>query len=472
MREVRPYGASERVVFAAGDIVAGGASSLIAVMYLVFLTDIVGLNPALAGTAVLVAKLWDAVNDPLVGRLSDRTRTRFGRRRPWMFCGAVLLVPTMALLWRPHPPVDGQVALMVWTMATYIAYNTAQTTIAVPYASLSTEITTDPRERDKTNVLRLLFSTIASASLTLVATQLVTRYRHQQLTADGLHLALYAGFGTMFTLVVLAVVLVCRERVPLPRRHPLGRGAAGVLSPLQVPAMRVLLGMYLTQAIAMDIISATVLYFAAHVVAGVNATVFLATFIAVNLVAFPVVNALVKRVSKHLVYRTLLPVALVAIWVVALYPAHGPVWGLYLAAGVLAVGMAGAQLLSWVMFPDVLDAAEWQTGRRDAGSFGGFMTFTRGVAAAVTIQVIGLVLHLTHYRPAGPGTSVEQPASAVWGIRGILFVGVFTLLSAAWVISRRYPLTRARCDQLAVDLARARADVQGSPLSAPTADEP
>ncbi|OYO17456.1 hypothetical protein CGZ94_00665 [Enemella evansiae] len=450
-------GRAERTVFALGDAYAGGASSLIAVLHLVFLTDIVGLNPALAGTAALLAKLWDAINDPLTGALSDRTRTRFGRRRPWIIGGGLLLIGGMTLLWWPQPPVRDQLALAAWAMGTYIVYNTIQTTIAVPYASLSTELSTDPAIRNRINVLRLLCSTVASASLTLIATQLVTLYREGSLSARGLQLALVGGFGSVFTILVLLVGICCRERVPLPPRPTRLRFFSGFAAPLKVPAFRVLLGMYLAQAIAMDIISATLLYYSANVVRGINPTVFLGTFIAINLIAFPIVGQLVKRVSKHTIYRTLLPVALVAIWVVALYPRGGSPLGVYAAAALLAIGMSGAQLLSWVIFPDVLDAAELATGRRDAGSFGGLMTFTRGVAAAITIQLIGLMLYLTGYRvPVAGQLPPQQPESAIWGIRLVLLVGVFTLLSVAWFISRRYPLTLDRTREIAAELDRRR----------------
>ena len=86
----------ERIQFASGDFFVGGGASLLSVLYLIFLTDVVKLAPGLAGTAVLVAKLWDAVNDPLTGSISDRVRTRWGRRRPFIFVGALLLVPVMA----------------------------------------------------------------------------------------------------------------------------------------------------------------------------------------------------------------------------------------------------------------------------------------------------------------------------------------------------------------------------------------
>ncbi|GAB3709493.1 MFS transporter [Mariniluteicoccus flavus] len=439
VRTPGPMTVAERFAFAAGDVFAGGASSLIAVVYLFFLTEVVGLAPGLAGTAVLVAKVWDSINDPLTGALSDRTRTRWGRRRPWIFVGGLLLIGGMALLWNPSPPVSSQVAKMAWAIGSYIVYNTIQTTIAVPYASFSTEVTTDPLQRDRVNTLRLLFSTVASATVTLVATQLLESFQKGSLSATALYAWLVLGFGGLFACLVLLVAVVCRERVPLPpERAPL-RFFAGFLAPLTVRPMRFLMGMYLCQAIAWDIVSAMVLYYAANVVVGVRSFTLLALFIVVNVIAFPIVTHLVTKVSKNRLYGALIPLALLAIAVIAFYPRTGPAVGVYVAGAALAIGMAGAQLLPWVMFPDVLDAAELETGRRDAGSFGGLMTFTRGLGTAVTLQVIGLVLQVTGYQPGLRGA--PQAGAAVWGIRLIMFVGIAVLLTIGWFVARRYPLT-------------------------------
>lgn len=451
----------ERFVFAAGDLYAGGGSSLIAILYLIFLTDVVGLAPGLAGTAVLVAKLWDAVNDPLTGAISDRVRTRFGRRRPFIFVGALLLIGAMALLWMPQSPASTQLGMMGWAMFSYLAYNTVQTIVGVPYASLSTEITTDPDERNKVNVLRLLFSTVSSAGCTLIASELVSAYHGGRLSAGELYGWVVLGFGSFFTLAMLGVALFTRERVPLTEPVPFNF-VKNFAVPLRLPSMRNLMGMYLCQALAMDIISATILYYSRYVVDGISSTVFLGLFIVVNVIAFPIVNHLVRSHSKHRMYFLLLPIAWVAIVAIALYPSGGPPWGVYAIAAALAIGMSGAQMLSWVMFPDVLDDAEIATGVRNAGSYTGLMTFTRGIATALTIQVIGLVLQFTGYRGVRPGDAPgggpgEQPDSAVWGIRLVLGIGVLVLLVVGWFVARRYPLGHQRCVEMKQILLEQRA---------------
>ncbi len=434
----------ERIVFAAGDIYAGGASSLIAVLYLIFLTDIIRLSPGLAGTAVLVAKIWDAVNDPLMGAISDRTRTRMGRRRPWILAGAILLIPIMAVLWLPFPVLDSQIGKMVWAMMSYIAYNTVQTIMAVPYASMSTEITVDYGQRNKVNTTRLLFSTVASASVTLLASWLFDQYRASDMTLMTMYASIVLGFGAVFTACMLGVALFCRERVPVPPTNEPFRIRA-FISPLQTPSFRRLLSLYLCHSLAMDIVSATVLYYALYIVTGASAQVFLGTFILVNVIAYPIVTWLVGRMSKHRIYYSLLPMAIVGVAAVALFPADGPLVLLYAFAFILAAGMSGAQLMSWVMFPDVLDSAEMQTGQRNAGSFAGLMTFTRGIATAIVIQILGLVLEFTGYVTPETNEVPVQPDEAILGIRLFMLVGISVLLSLGWIVARRYPLTRDVC---------------------------
>ncbi|MEE8440718.1 MAG: MFS transporter, partial [Spirochaetia bacterium] len=108
--------------------------------FLNFLTESLGLAAGLAGTALMIGKIWDAVTDPAVGYLSDRTHTRWGRRRPYMAVGAVFLLIFMVLMFT-NPRIQSDRLLFVWVVVIYCLLNTAYTLINSPYSALTPELT-------------------------------------------------------------------------------------------------------------------------------------------------------------------------------------------------------------------------------------------------------------------------------------------------------------------------------------------
>lgn len=454
-RAAAPMTRGERIIFAAGDIFGGGGGALIGVLYLFYLTDVMRLSPALAGAAVLVPRIWDAINDPLVGTWSDNTRTRWGRRRPFITVGALLLVVGIAAIWAPIGGWESQGAKAAFVIAANLFYTTVATTVAVPYGSLSSEISTDYDERNQVNVMRLAFSTVSSAGCTLAGSWLTHRYTSGVLSATELYTSIVIGFGLLFGVPSLLVGLFTRERAPIPDERS-GISLDVVLSPLRQHPFRQLLALYLCQAITMDVISALIIYFSLYVV-HVTVMVFLGMFIVVNLVAFPIVNQLVRHVSKATIYRRLLPLALVAAVGIGLYPREAPAWGVYLLGALLAIGMCGAVLMSWVIFPDVMDAAELATDERNAGTFAGLMTLVRGLASALAIALIGVMLQLTGYASPEDYANPVQPVATLWGIRLTLAGAVVVLMSIGWMIARRFALTRSVCQTMQDELAARRA---------------
>lgn len=448
----------ERIAFAAGDIFGGGSAALIAVLYMFYLTDVMHISAGWAGTATLIPRIWDAVNNPIMGALSDNTRTRWGRRRPWIVLGAALLVVAMALFWAPIGGWDSQAWKVTWVIVAGLFYTTVSTMIAVPYGSLSSECSTHYDERNAVNILRLLFSTVSSAAATLLGSTLIRQYTHGQITDVQLYLAIALGFGVLFALPALLAGLLTRERTTIPEEKT-SLSWELLCAPLKLRSFRNLLGLYIAQGLAMDIVQAVVVYYALYVVKA-NVTVFLGAFIVVNLIAFPVVNALVKRISKATIYRALLPLAVLAAAGVAMYPADGSSLGVYLFGGLLAVGMCGSILMPWVMFPDMMDDAELRTGQRDAGIYSGLMTLIRGVASALALLIIGWTLELTGYTRPEQGSygSSAQPASVQIGIRLNLGLGVTIVMGWAWWLARRYPLSRQQCARMQTELAARHSD--------------
>jgi Na+/melibiose symporter-like transporter len=448
---------AERVIFACGDAFGGGAAATLAVLYLFYLTDIVGLPPGLAGTTVVVSKVWDAINHPLMGVITDRTRSRWGRRKPWIFAGALLLPPAMAGLWAPIGDWESQTAKVWFVIIAHLLWTTVASIVAVPYGSLSTEISTDPDERSRVNILRLGCATFSAVGCTLVMNALVNAFTEGDLSVTALYVSLFVGFGTFFAVPLLLVARFTHERAPVSE-HPDAFNLAVVISPFRIASFRRLTAMYLCPSITIDIVTSVILYYALYAVPGVRTVLFAGIFALVTMVMLPVLLRLVERIDKNRIYYTGLPLSVLAMIGIAFYPTGVPVWPVYLLSGIFAVGLAAAQVMVWVMFPDVVDDGEVVQGARNAGSFSGVMVLVRTLASALATFAVGWVLEFTGYQHARQGQSrLPQPDSALWGIRLTMLVTVVILMGLAWFLARRYPLTRARVIELSVELERARA---------------
>ena len=123
---------------------------------LFFYSQVVGLDAWLAGIALTIGRVWDAISDPLMGAISDRTRSRWGRRRPYIIFGALPLALSYVALW--VPPIGwSQMELFVYLVATDILFNTLVTIVTIPYTSLGAELSTDYHERTRVTAIRMLF---------------------------------------------------------------------------------------------------------------------------------------------------------------------------------------------------------------------------------------------------------------------------------------------------------------------------
>ena len=144
-----------KLIYGVGDVGNAIVNTAVIFFLLIFYTDAALVPPALAGSALLVGKIWDAINDPLFGWISDRTTSRFGKRRVYMIFGALPLGITVAMLWF-IPDGLSNAGLFLWIMFTFILFDTFVTITSVPYYSLTAELTSDYDERSSLTAFRML----------------------------------------------------------------------------------------------------------------------------------------------------------------------------------------------------------------------------------------------------------------------------------------------------------------------------
>ena len=427
---------SEKAFFALADFYGGGGQALISVVYpLFFLINIIGLSPRLAGYVILISEIWDAISDPLMGVICDNTRTKMGRRRPFILAGGILLIAAFALVFLPVN-FASENAKFIYCTITYLFYNTVSTIINVSYSSMSAEISTISAERDKANVLRLVVSTIGTAACTLLPSIFTGMYDKGQINLTTLYLILGVGFGILFATPVILCAIFVRERVEVPREKT-RFNITEFVTPLKVKPFRQLLVMYLGQAVCMEVFSAGIILFAKYVTEPKgSSTVFLGIFIAIQLLAFPIINKLIKNVDVNRIYRFGLPLSVAAMVAFGIFGSN--LYVAYACVFFVALGFAGAQLTSWIMFPHVVDAGELAIGSRMSGACSALMTFARKTGAAIVIAIFTEVLEITGYNA---DAEIQLPAARD-GIKYVMAITCIIFMLLGFIMAKRYVLSR------------------------------
>jgi Na+/melibiose symporter-like transporter len=447
---------SEKLIYGAADLFGGGHNTVLSIVMLYFFTNILGINAALAGTIVLVSKLWDAVIDPVLGSVSDNTRSKFGRRKPYILAGALLIIPAYALLFAPLSNISSESLKAVFAVAAYLFYCTVASLSQVPFMSMSGDISPDSKERDSANLIKLIFDMAAAALCYLVPTALVDALNEGAISLQTFYFSMVFGFGTVFSIPLVLASFKLRERVPVPKE----RSKFDIkewLAAFRVKSYRYHIFMYITAFLCVDIVSALALYYVNDVLSGVQifgspigSFYIIAPMMVAAAAMVPICYKLMKKKSKQFAYRVGLP--LYALGIILLAAFDTSLDGIFalIFAVLTGAGLGGAQMTPWLIFPDTVDVAELKLGYRPTGAFSGAMTFARTLSTAVAIQIVGLVLKFSGYREsAARALSVAQPPSALLAIR-LMLGSVVLLLVLAFVFSLKYKVTdkklaRVRC---------------------------
>ena len=405
----------EMFTFAAGDLFGGGAQLVISFFYLRFLTDVVRINPILAGTVVLLSKVWDAISDPIMGLISDNTRTKFGRRRPYLLSGFFLIIIAFTLLWYA-PDFESQAAKFAFVVVSYMFFSTVSTVVMVPYTALSSEISQDVKERGRVNGARLFFSQLSS----LIGAVLPLVIVHMFPEKTG-YVMMGLMFGVFYALPYLGIFLWCKERVPVPLEKE-RFSFKKVISPVKVKAYRSLIGMYLTAFFVMDVVSAVFTYYMTYLIQREDLLEYvLGTMLITQIAMLALVVMLSEKIGKPKTFMIGAGIFIAGAVALGFYNNTWPIVWIFVIAAVVGIGLIGCIVMPWMMFPDVTDISTLAFGERRSGSFAGFMTFLRKFSSAIGIWIVGLMLQFSGY--ILPGDMIlPKDASAQIGSSSVISV--------------------------------------------------
>ncbi len=424
-----------KCLYASGDLTTNGALAAVSLVFApFFLIEVAGLRPLLAGLVPLVGRVVDALTDPLMGRLSDATSWRWGRRRPYFVLGALPFGASFALLWT-SPPLAGDLARFSYYTAVYCALAVSMTVVSVPYLALIPEMALDYDERTSLNTYR------GAAAILGILVAIGLRPLAETLGDRGADFAA-AGLvmGALFVLPWLGVYAVSFERPEYRTRRasiPLFRGIAIAFAN---STFRRLTLLYLCGRVAIDLVAAMLLLYFTHWIGRSEdfeplMVVFLLTVVAV----LPAWLALAKRLEKATVFILGAGWWLCAQLVLLAGQPWWPRWLFFLCFAATAVGYAVVDLMPWAMIGDVIDEDDLVTAERREGLYNGVFLFLRKLSGAAAVFAALAVLDLSGFESGEP-----VPPLALWAIRLLASVAPAAWLAAAILFARRYPLTRDR----------------------------
>jgi len=445
-----------KLAFASGEIgYALGPGTVIAFWYTFFLTDVARLDLGLVSLFWLVVTLWDAVNDPVFGLISDRTRTRWGRRRPYLLFGALPLGVLFVLLW-VIPPFAHQGLLFAYYTVVYILFEAAFTMVSCPYIALTPELTLDHDERMSLVALRMAFNIGAS----LIAPVTFSLLIFPRFTARDPQAFLIIGLisGAISVPPFLIAFFAARERPDFQEEAalPLGQSIRCVMRNRvfrYTMAIRVL--SWMPVVIAQAVFAYFLIYWS-----GMSQDETSLTQAVIMVAAFlflPLVYWLSRRFEKKTAYIIAAATWAIVMLSIVLVPQNIK-WAAYLVAALAGLGVSAAHVIPRALDTDVLEIDEVVSGSRQEGAYAGVTVFVDKLARSVVLALLPAMLNWTGYiQPTSENPAPTQPLSALTSMRFMISFLPAVLLVISIVVAWGYPITRRRHARIRRGLERRRA---------------
>lgn len=444
-----------KLAFGAGDIGPALTSAIMSFFLLFFLTDVARLDPGLAGLVLLINKIWDAVNDPIIGVLSDRIHTRWGRRRPWFLFGAIPFGVTFWLLFLVPQVSDN--ARFWYYLIVSLLFDTAFSVVNVPYTALTPELTNDYDERTSLNSYRFAFS-ITSGLIGAVLHPFIVSAAQPTLGLQGAY-ALSAGiWAIVASLPFLFAFWGTYERHAVTQEDDLTFWQ-GLRFTFRNRAFRYVTGIYLLSWLVVQTVSTIIVYYLTYwlrqpdlmpvVILSVQGSALIWLFIW---------TAISRRIGKKGVYyRGMIFWIVIAFMLFAVQPAW-PTWVMIVMGLLAGVGVATAYLVPWSMLPDVIELDELETGKRREGAFYGYFVLLQKLGLALGLFLVGQALNWAGYitPPEGATTPVVQPDSVLLAIRLMIGPIPALFLASGIYLVHKFPIDKQDHERTLEELARRR----------------
>ncbi len=430
-------------LYGIGDIGNATVNSAIQFFLMKFYTDAALLLPALVGNALMVAKIWDAINDPLFGWITDRTKSKIGKRRVFMLFGAIPLGISIALLWFV-PPGMSTVMTFVWIAGTFILFDTLWTLTNVPYYALTSELTDDYDERNSLTVYRMILA-VPAYLVGAALTPLIVGLFAVQSTG-------YGFIGIAYGALAAVVLLICAGGLRERKQVIQAKGEENPFKSIKEAFKNIpfvyLCVVYLIVNLSFAFAKTLMAYYIEYQLL-MKDSVFMVMGLMLIMVtiALPIWKKIADKLDKGPAYAIGMGMGAVALLLLFFLP-NRPTWLIYPIIVLAGFGFAANWVFPWAMIADVSDYDRVKTGKFRSGMYYGVWGLATKLSETVALAGVGWML--TGF---GYVANVQQTAKALLGIR--LFFGIVpaVCIFIALPLLFKYPITRKKHAEVRAKLA-------------------
>jgi oligogalacturonide transporter len=470
-----------KLCYGAGDIYGGGAFLIFSLLYMNFLVLVEGLPVVATSVIVFIGKIWDAVTDPMMGRISDKTRSRFGRRRIYFLIGILPVFASFIMMFYSFG-MQSTLSKVIYYTFTYMFFGTAFTIVMVPYNAILSDMTSDYNERTSFTTVRMLFSGGASLIAAVVPGMLIKGAGgsvNGPAQKPG-YLVMAVVMATVFGLCWLVTFLGTREKKNLP--PPEKVAAREWIGLFDNKAYRNYLGIFLSFQVAVDLVLALFIFYIDIVVLKyASYELVMGMLLVFSMVFMAIMGILARKKGKAFPLYIGMPMWILTMIAFIFVDSATPVYVLCILAVFIAVGSAAGNLSTWSMLTDVYDIDEIRTAKRREGVYSGLTTFLRKFASGVAVLLLGFGLRLFGFDQnqysilKATSTDFDPAAYAqstlVSGIKWMFVLIPVVLLSICLVFAIKNKVDKRRFDAVlkGIDAFKAQGDLSG--LSAQERDD-
>lgn len=406
----------EKYSYGIGALGKDLAYAIVSSYLMIYFTDAIGLNPAFVGVLFLVARMWDAFNDPMMGMVVDNTRSKWGKFRPWILIGTVVNAAVVVFLFK-KPNLEGN-ALYVYYSVMYILWGMTYTIMDIPYWSMIPSLSSDKEEREKISVIPRIFASSAWLLMGAFGLSLIDKLGNGN-EIKGYEL-LAIGVAVIFVIATLITVFNVKEQVEVKNNTEKVNFRQTLNIIRKNDQLLVFIGIVLAYNLAMQLAGGAAIYYFKYV-AGKESLFSLYSFFKVaeigGLMLFPVVT---RKIGRQQVFRmaTILPMfGLITLFISGLI---APQSILFISVSAVLLNLGSGFLLgsTTVMLADIVDYGEYKLGSRNESIIFSAQTLLVKLASALSGWLIGVGLSLIGYVA---GAAVQSNITII-GIRVIMTI--------------------------------------------------